>query len=156
MTSLVAAALGRRLRVKLRGLVAVSKMQLQLALGSRFRCLPWLRPSHNALPQTTSVMTTLESAGGPEKLMLFSEQSGDQDSTSGSSGSGERKSGPLKLMDYKKLRWPNPFKVFRNYIFAALIQISFDKEFSMNSFLAGAGQVIWPLSKMPDFVNHNF
>ena len=140
MTSLVAAFLGRRFERSLSGLVAVSKLQLQQALGSRFRCLPcqsWLRPSPSVLPHTTST-----SAGGSEKLMLFSEQSRDQDSSSGSSGGGERKSGPLKLMNYKKLRWPHPIKVLRNYFLATLIRISFDQEFSMNSFLTGAQQVI--------------
>jgi len=75
--------------------------------------------------------------------MLFSERSRDQGSGgSGGSGDGERKSSSIKLMDHKKLRWPSPINVFRNYIFSALIQISFDQEFSMSGFLAGAEQVI--------------
>jgi len=148
MTSLVAAVLGRRFATSLRGLVAVSKMQFRKALGSRFRHMPyqpWLRYSRNILPQTTCVIPTFSAAGEPGKLLLFSEQSRDQDSSSGGSGGGERKSSPFKLMDYKQLRWPSPIKVLRNYFFATLIRISFDREFSMDSFLFGAQQVIWRL-----------
>ena len=149
MTSLVAAVLGRRFETSLRGLVALSKIQLQQSLRSRCHYLPWLRPSRNVLPRTKPFTPTFSSAEVSEKLMLFSEQSHDHDSSSGSSGGGQQKSGPLKLMDYKKLRWPNPINVLRNYIFAALIRISFDQEFSMSSFLAGAEQVIC-------HSNHNF
>ena len=149
MTSLVAAVLGRRFETSLRGLVALSKIQLQQSLRSRCHYLPLLRPSRNVLPRTKPFTPTFSSAEVSEKLMLFSEQSHDHDSSSGSSGGGQQKSGPLKLMDYKKLRWPNPINVLRNYIFAALIRISFDQEFSMSSFLAGAEQVIC-------HSNHNF
>jgi len=136
MTSLVGALLGRRFETSLRGLVALSKIQLQQTLESGSRRL--LRFGRNVLPQTTSIIPPLASAGESEKLMLFSERFPDQDS---GSGGGERKDQPLKLMDYNKLRWPSPVKSLRNYFFTALIQISFDKEFSMKNFLHGAEQV---------------
>ena len=89
-----------------------------------------------------TIATSL-SAGGPEKLMLFSEESPDKGSGGGGTGGAERPPRPLKLMDCRKLRWPNPVNVLKNYLFTTLIQISYDKEFSMNSFLAGAEQVVW-------------
>jgi len=147
-SSLVGTVLGRRLNASLRVLVAVSKMQLRQAFRSRLCRLPWLLTGRNGLPRSSSVMPTfaLSSTRSSENLMLFSsEQSGDEDNKHGGSsgGGGERKFPSIKLMDYKKkLRWPNPINTLRNYIFSALIKISFDQEFSIHSFLAGAGQVI--------------
>ena len=158
MTSLVSAVLGRRFETTVRGLMALSKLQLQQALKSRFPCLPWLRtkPIHDVLTQSSSVVPTFTftSAGGSsDKLLLFNEQSRDHYGSSGSSGGGdERKSSSFKLMDYKKLRWPSPINAIRNYIFSALIQISFDQEFSMSSFLAGAEQVMQLLNWIHYFV----
>ena len=148
MPSLVAAVLGRRFETHFRWLVVVSQMQLQEARRMRFSWLPrqtWLRCSRNILPQNVPMIATSTSAGGSEKVMLFSENSPDEGSSSGGSGGAERPPRQLRLMDYKKLRWPSPINTLKNYLFAALIQISFDKEFSMNSFLAGAEQVIWLL-----------
>jgi len=149
-SSIVGAVLGRRLDASVRVLVAVSKLQLQQAIRSRLcRRLPWLMAGRrNVLPQSSSVVPTfaLSSARSSDNLLLFSEQSGDQDDRHrGSSGGGERRSSSIMLMDYRKLRWPNPINVFRNYIFTALIRISFDQEFTMSSFLAGAEQVVWLL-----------
>jgi len=146
MASLVAAVLGRRFETSVRWLAIVSKMQLQQARKLRFSWLPyqpWLRSTVNILPQNAPMMATSACAVKSEELMLFSEKSPDEGSRSGGSGGAERPPRPLRLMDYKKLRWPNPIKLLKNYLFAALIQISFDKEFSMNGFLAGAEQVIW-------------
>lgn len=144
MPSLVAAVLGRRFETSLHWLMMLSKIQLQQSLRfnvSRFRWLPyqpWLRSSG----RHTSMLPTAASVGRSQKLLLFTGDSPDNDTASGSSGGGKRPLGPLKLMDYKQLRWPSPLKVLKNYIFAALIQISFDQEFSMSSFLAGAEQVM--------------
>lgn len=151
MPSLVAAVLGRQFESHLRWLVVVSKMHMQQARRIRFSwlpCQPWLRCSRDILPRNVPMIATSTSAGGSEKLMLFSENSPDDGSSSGGSGGAERPPRPLRLMDYKKLRWPNPINSLKNYLFAALIQISFDKEFSMNSFLAGAEQAIAVVSDL--------
>jgi len=88
--------------------------------------------------------TSVSAAGGRENVMLFSEETPDEGRGSGGSEGTEQPPPPrpLKLMNYKKLRFPNPVNVCKNYLFAALIRISFDQEFSMKSFLAGAEQVI--------------
>lgn len=144
MTSVIAAVLRCRNELSLRRLVTASKMQLQL-LRLKICYLPF-RPSGTILPQITSALPAFPPAGGRERLTLFSEQSRDDASSGGSSGGGDDpKARPLKLMDYEKLRWPHPINTLRNYIFSTLIQISFDQDFSMKSFLAGAQQVIWLL-----------
>jgi len=146
MTSLVAAVIRRQFEMSLRRLVAMSKVHLQQTLMSTFRFLPchsWLPPRCHVFPQAASDVPKFASVGLSEKLLLFSEQShGDDSSSSGGSGDNKRKYGPVRLMDYKKLRWPNPINTVRNYIFSTLIKISFDREFSMHGFLDGAAQVI--------------
>ena len=147
--SLFSAVLGRRLEKNLRGLMVVSKFQLLHCLRMRFRWLPWqtlLRSDRKIVPRSSLIMPAFTSAGRSPKLLLFGGPSSDDDDGKGGDGSGgggDRKFSAIHLMDYGKLRWPHPIKSLRNYIFAALIRMSFDQEFSLGSFLAGAEQVIW-------------
>jgi len=147
MASLLAAVVGRRFETSVRWLVVLSKMQLQQARSLRFSwipCQPWLRSSRDIVPRHTPLIASSASAAVSENLMLFNERPPDEDSSrQGGSNGAERPRRPLRLMDYKQLRFPSPIKSLKNYLFTALIQTSFDREFSMNSFLAGAEQVVF-------------
>jgi hypothetical protein len=48
---------------------------------------------------------------------------------------------PLRLMEFREIVWPHPWKFFRNYLFSFLISSYFDDKFSIDSFLNGAEQV---------------